>query len=285
MHCVVMLHGLGANELEFIRMSKELHAAGFSVVVPRIKGYSFDTTVQPWKSWVEQVQSQYRELEKTYSSVSVVGLSMGAILAMVLAQRQPTPIAGLVLLSASLAYDGWSMPWYRRLLEISAWLPFASRYNMKESEPFGVKNEEMRAAIKSALKSKHVAESGADVLGYALIKEGQVLIREARYNIHLIECPTLIVHSVDDEIVHIRNAEWAFKKIRSVDKEIIYLGDSYHMITIDNERETVNQETIRFLQKVVNSQFEKPVFEVAPIKSSQMRRLLRKIQEQVFQFN
>mgnify|MGYP002133763937 CR=1 FL=1 len=282
-NCVLMLHGLGANELELQRLAKDLHASGFSVVVPCIQGYTYATPPQNWSTWVDQVLANVWDLEKQYATVSVVGLSMGAVLAMVAAQRHTRPLAGLVLLSASLAYDGWSMPWYRFLLGISSWLPFVNNYRLKESEPYGVKNEEMRAAIKAALKSQAISESGVGQIGFNLIKQGQLLIQEARDQVRLIDCPTLVMHAVDDEIVHIRNAEWVYRQIRSEEKEIIYLGDSYHMITIDNERETVSQETNRFLKKSVNNQLDKPVFEVAPIKSSQMRRLLRKIQAQVFQ--
>jgi carboxylesterase len=282
-NCVLMLHGLGANALELQRLAKDLHASGFSVVIPCIEGYTHGTSSQPWSVWIDQVLEHIWKLEKEYATVSVVGLSMGAVLAMVAAQRHARPLAGLVLLSVSLAYDGWSMPWYRGLLEISAWLPFAKNYRMKESEPYGVKNEEMRALIKASLKSQEVTESGVGEIGYQLIKQGQFLMREARENAHAIDSSTLVIHAVDDEIVHIRNAEWVYRKISSEDKEIIYLGDSYHMITIDNERETVSQETIRFLKKSVNSQLDKPAFDVAPIKSSHIRRLLRKIQAQVFQ--
>jgi carboxylesterase len=282
-NCVLMLHGLGANELELQRLAKDLHASGFSVVIPSIQGYTYATPPQNWSTWVDQVLPHIWELEKQYATVSVVGLSMGAVLAMAAAQRHSRPLAGLVLLSASLAYDGWSMPWYRFLLGMSSWLPFVNNYRLKESEPYGVKNEEMRAAIKATLKSQAISESGVGEIGFHLIKQGQLLIQEARDKVRLIDCPTLVMHAVDDEIVHIRNAEWVYRQIRSEEKEIIYLGDSYHMITIDNERETVSQETNRFLKKSVNSQLDKPAFEVAPIKSSQMRRLLRKIQAQVFQ--
>lgn len=280
---MLMLHGLGANAIELHRLAKDLNESGFSIVVPCIDGYTHATPPQAWSNWVEQVLVKIWELEKQYTTVSVLGLSMGSVLAMVAAQRHPRPLTGLVLLSASLAYDGWSIPWYRALLAISRWLPFIKNYRMKESEPYGVKNEEMRAAIKSALKLKNIAESGAGEIGFDLIKQGQLLIREARDNAHLIDCPTLIVHAVDDEVVDIRNAEWVYQEIRSEDKEIIYLGDSYHMITIDNERETVSQETIRFLKKSVNNLLDKPAFDVAPIKSPKIRRLLRKIQAQVFQ--
>jgi hypothetical protein len=57
---------------------------------------------------------------------------------------------------------------------------------------------------------------------------------------------------VDDEIVHVKNAEWLFRNISSTSKEIIYLGDSYHMITIDNEFDIVNRHTADFLKKSVN---------------------------------
>jgi len=282
-NCIVMLHGLGANTVELQRIARDLNHSGFSVVVPCIDGYTHETLSQSWSSWVDQVLVKIWELEKEYKTISVLGLSMGSVLAMVVAQRHPRPLAGLVLLSTSLAYDGWSMPWYRGLLAISGWLPFVNNYRLKESEPYGVKNEEMRASIKSALKSKNIAEAGVGEIGYNLIKNGQLLIEEARDNVRLIDCPTLIVHAVDDEVVHVRNAEWIYREICSEEKEIIYLGDSYHMITIDNERETVSQETARFLKKSVNNQLDKPSFEVAPVKSAMIRRLLRKIQAQVSQ--
>lgn len=280
---MLMLHGLGANELELQRLAKDLHTSGFSVVIPCIEGYTYGTHPQPWPVWIDQVLELIYKLEKEYATVSVVGISMGATLGMVAAQRHSKPLTSLVLLSVSLAYDGWSMPWYRGLLEISAWLPFVNNYRLKESEPYGVKNDEMRALIKATLKSQGVAESGVGEIGYAHIKQGQFLMREARENAQAIDCATLVIHAVDDEIVHIRNAEWVYREMSSKDKEIIYLGDSYHMITIDNERDTVSQETIRFLKKSVNSQLDKPAFDVPSIKSSHIRRLLRKIQAQVFQ--
>ena len=92
----------------------------------------------------------------------------------------------------------------------------------------------------------------------------------------MIDCPTLFIHAVDDETVHVRNAEWAYDQIRSASKEFIYLGDSYHMITVDNERETVNQETIRFLQKTVNATLDAPAFDLAPLQLPELRRLMRK---------
>ena len=137
--------------------------------------------------------------------------------------------------------------------------------------------------IKRMLQSQHISEVGAETLSLPLILEGRKLMRAVKTDAQKIQSPLLFMHAIDDESVHVRNPELIYRKASSKDKEFIYLGDSYHMITIDNERDTVNQETARFLKKSVNQQLEKPAFEVAPIKSSHLRRLLRKIQSQVFQ--
>jgi carboxylesterase len=273
-HCVLMLHGLGASPIELTRLAKDLHSEGFSIFAPNIPNYSFGSPCGTWEQWVEHVQEILWALQKTYKTVSVVGLSMGATLAMVLAQREQ--VTGLVLLSTALAYDGWAIPWYGFLLNFSRWVPFAKRYRYAEAEPFGVKNPEMRAMIKRALAKDHISEVGADALSFGYVSQGILLIKEARAEVRSVDCPVLFIHSADDETVHMRNAEWAYDRVSSKDKDFIYLGDSYHMITVDNERETVNQESIRFLKSAVNLSMDEPAFDVATVQSAELRRALRK---------
>ena len=273
-HCVLMLHGLGASPLELSRLANDLNTAGFTVFAPNIPNYSYGTECGDWQDWVQHAEQYLWDLRPRYTTVSVVGLSMGATLSIALAQRES--ITSMVLLSTALAYDGWAIPWYSFLLNFANWLPFASRYRYAEAEPFGIKNPEMRAMVKRALQKDHISESGADYLPFKYVSEGRALIKEARENIASIDCPTLFIHAADDETVHMRNAEWAFERISSATKEFIYLGDSYHMITVDNERETVNQETIRFLKKTINDALDTPAFDVAPIQSPELRRMLRK---------
>ena len=273
-HCLLMLHGLGASPLELSRLAKDLQIAGFSVFAPAIPNYAFGTDCGDWQSWVGQAEQYLWDLRTHYQTVSVVGLSMGATLSMALAARES--LAGMVLLSTALAYDGWAIPWYSFLLNFAKWLPFASRYRYAEAEPFGIKNPEMRAMVKRAMQKDHISESGADYLPFKYVSEGRALINDVKKKVRMIDCPTLFIHAVDDETVHVRHAEWAYDQIRSASKEFIYLGDSYHMITVDNERETVNQETVRFLQKTVNGTLAMPAFDLAPIQTPELRRLMRK---------
>jgi len=248
-HCVLMLHGLGASPLELSRLAKDLNVAGFSVFAPSIPNYSFGTECGDWQDWVEHAEQYLWDLRPQYTTVSVVGLSMGATLSMALAQREA--ITGLVLLSTALAYDGWAIPWYSFLLNFASWLPFANRYRYAEEEPYGIKNPEMRAMVKRAMKQDHISESGADYLPFKYVSEGSLLIQEVRSKIDFIDCPALFIHAADDETVHMRNAEWAYKNIRSAAKEFIYLGDSYHMITVDLQYRRVIELSADFIQQRV----------------------------------
>jgi len=127
------------------------------------------------------------------------------------------------------------------------------------------------------MKLDHISESGAETITLASLKEGRKCIAATLSNIGDIDSPTLIMHAVDDESVHIRSAERVFDQIRIHQKEFVYLGDSYHMITIDNERETVHQETTRFLKKMVNESLNRKAFDVPGVLSPELRRYLKKL--------
>ena len=48
----------------------------------------------------------------------------------------------------------------------------------------------------------------------------------------------------------LKNAEYVYKNLGSEKKSLIILEDSYHMITIDKEKDKVAQEVINFLNKL-----------------------------------
>jgi carboxylesterase len=269
-HCILMLHGLGAGPLELIRLAQEAHREQFSVWVPSIEGYCFGGELQAWEHWQSQVLAHYWAAREHFETVSVVGVSMGATLSMLLAQHEePT---ACVFLASALGYDGWAMPWYRFLLKYARWIPFSDGYKYHEQEPYGVKNEQTRAMVKRMLSLNRLSEVGAPTLSLGQLKQGHGLIEHVLENLQAVHAPSLFIHAVDDESVHIRNAEMAYDSISSRDKQFIYLGNSYHMVTADNERETVHAQTLRFIKTKVNQSLSTPFFEMPNIISSELRR-------------
>ncbi len=65
-----------------------------------------------------------------------------------------------------------------------------------------------------------------------------------------IRCPILILHAKDDDMVSIRNARYLLTHIGSKDKSLSVLDDSYHMITIDKEKDKVAQTAINFFNSL-----------------------------------
>jgi carboxylesterase len=150
-------------------------------------------------------------------------------------------------LSTTLHYDGWAVPWYRRLLPLAHVLPFAGRIAVAEKQPFGVKDERMRAWIKRQMDELGLSQAGASVLTVRELLQAHRLIQMARRSLSRIDAPTLLIHAREDEAASPGSAFEAASKIRSRSVRTVLLADSYHMISIDREKQRVLAEMTDFL--------------------------------------
>jgi carboxylesterase len=171
---------------------------------------------------------------------------MGATLALAVASRKNT-IRALCLLSPVLLFDGWSVPWYYPALYFVCRLGFQN-WHYQEREPFGVKNKELRRHIKKAVQANSVSELGAAHLPAKHLFQSLRLIRDTKKMLKDIVADTLIIHAIDDETASPKNPDMIQEAISSETCRVIWLGNSYHMITVDNEREIVANEVNSFIQ-------------------------------------
>jgi len=72
---------------------------------------------------------------------------------------------------------------------------------------------------------------------------GFIVIRDA-----LMAIPTLIFVSREDHVVLPANTEYILNKISSTDKRQLWLEESYHVATLDNDKDIIVQESLVFLQ-------------------------------------
>jgi carboxylesterase len=229
-----------------------LKQSGFSYAIPRVKGYSAHTGITSYKNWIDEVEQFVIDLMETHSTVSLVGLSMGSTLSLAVAARIPS-IRSLSILSPVLIFDGWSVPWYYPLLKAIYLLGFRN-WHYKETAPFGVKNLEMRKRIKKAVEGNNISELGAAHLPARHLMESLRLIKETKKDLPSISSDILIIHAIDDETASPKNPDLILDSISSETKRTIWLGNSYHMITVDNEREIVANETINFIMQSIKKQ-------------------------------
>ncbi len=254
-HAVLLVHGLQGVPTEMQTLAKRLHKDGYTVRVPHFKGYGYmagDTarSVTTWRDWHNQVLLEVRDLKRQYKTVSIGGLCIGAVLALSVATEASEEISGLSLLSTTLYYDGWSIPWYRFMLPLGYYTPFRYIYAYREREPFGLKNEQLRRWVAREMAHKTSSIAGASNLTLPAIHEAELMIKSIRRNLPKVTAPALIIHAIEDDVSTLRSANFVMDNIGS-DKAIkIVLHDSYHMITLDNERERVADETIQFFNEV-----------------------------------
>lgn len=251
---MLLVHGLQSSPTEMLNLGKRLHKAGYSVRIPHFKGYGFMEgdnahSVTHWRDWRSQVLLELRDMKRQYQTVSIAGLCIGAVLALSVAEEASSEISALSLLSTTLYYDGWSIPWYRFMLPLGYYTPFRYIYAYREREPYGLKNPQLRAWVAREMGHKDSSIAGASRLTLPAIHEAELMIKAVRRNLHKVTAPALIVHAEEDDVSTPRSADFVAAHIGSANVRKILLHDSYHMITIDNEREQVADETVQFFDE------------------------------------
>ena len=80
------------------------------------------------------------------------------------------------------------------------------------------------------------------------------LIKATKSELSSITSDALIIHAIDDETASPKNPDLILESIASETRRTIWLGNSYHMITVDNEREIVANETMNFIAQSIKKQ-------------------------------
>lgn len=250
-HGVLLFHGLCSSPLELVFIARGLHRAGYTVRVPSMPGYTYrhGKTLQAG-DWVEAAVAELESMRAVCDTISVGGLCLGGVLAMRVASLRSDKLQSLLCLSPSLHYDGWGNPWHTPLLPLARYVPFAGRIRISEREPFGLKDERMRGWVAKQMRAAGESDAGAASLQVADILQARELIASARRALPYVQCPTLVVHAQEDENATPRSAMEVIQGVSSTTTRLVLLKNSYHMISIDQEKDTVLREMRQFLADV-----------------------------------
>jgi len=251
-HSVLLIHGLTGSPFEMKYLARKLNKAGFTVEGPCLEGHCTtlkDLTRTTWGDWYRSVRDSFTEMKKSSDSVSVAGLCMGALLSLHLSYEFGSEVAAVSLISTTLFYDGWSLPWYKFLLPVSYYIPFRYIYSYSETQPYGIKNEALRKRIVNLMRNDSIAYTKTPA---ASIHELFKLINQVKKELPDITTPALILHSREDDLTSMKNPDYVEQKIGSEIVRKIILDDSYHMMTIDNQKDRVAEETVKFFLEQIS---------------------------------
>lgn len=246
---VLLIHGLGGTPVEMKATARGLQRAGYTVLCCQLAGHcggESDLVATTWQDWFASVEAALARLEEHCDTVFAGGLSMGAILALLLASRHKDRIAGCLCFAPTLWYDGFSLPWTRILLKPLYWTPMGQRFRFVEREPYGVKDARIRAAVIKSLHSGDSSEAGLLGTPSQSLRQFWSMIAVFMKELRAITTPAFIAHAREDDIASIKNAVHLQRNLGGI-VDMLVLDDSYHLVTIDRQRDIVVDRAISFM--------------------------------------
>lgn len=252
---VILIHGLTGSPNEMLFLAKSLNKNGYSVVCPRLANHGQPIEIlkkTTWQDCYESARRAFLEISTAKAAVYVSGLSMGALLALLLAEEFPGKVSGISCLSPTLFYDGWNMPWSKFFLPLAYITPLKYISYFKEEPPYGIKNEALREYVHKYYSKAVLADTTkASSYGYpyfpvTLLYQLHLLVKYLNKKLPRVTAPVQFIQAKEDDMTSVKNSEFIYDRIASKQKEMVLLYNSYHVITVDQEREKVAQEMERF---------------------------------------
>ncbi len=245
---VFLIHGLGGTEYDLGSMHKKLKLSGFvthSLTLPGHGTKPEDLLAVTADDWLAACRARYRELAAQYETLHLMGMCMGSLLAVEVAKQERHGKGRLVALAPPIFLDGWATPWYRGLRHLLYRVPHLPRtMRVEEEDPFGIKNAQLRGIV----KAKFERNDGFHYrwVPLACVREVDRLRELVMTDLERIACQALVVHAREDELTSLRSADFLVRGIGGDHARMVVLENSYHMICIDNDRETVARNVLEF---------------------------------------
>lgn len=249
---VILVHGLTGTCQEMRSLANTLNRRGYAVIVPRLKNHGQPLEIlrdTVWQEFYKTVKEAFAARRAGYQKIFVAGLSMGALLALLLAEEFPDAVAGVSCLSPTLFYDGWNTPWYRCFLPLVSLVPPLERsLYFKEEPPYGIKNEAVRRRVHKYYSQADldnvgdVGQYGYPYFPVTLLNQLSLLVKHLTPRLARIKSPVQLVQAIEDDMTSIKNSQFIYNRVGSVVKETVLLDDSYHVITADQQRQRVADE-------------------------------------------
>lgn len=227
---VLLVHGFTGTPFEMRLLGEHLARAGFRVAAPQLAGHcgtTADLARTRWPDWLASVERAFDALRARTGEVAAVGLSLGGLLTLELARRRPNDVKAIAALSTAL----WLPKAAMRLDRVVQRVPLVRELALPKLAGSDIADPEMRRC--NQIAQGHAAMPLPAL--HSLIEFGRYL--EPRLG--EVHQPALIGHSRLDHTVPFECSDRVARALGSQVIERLTLERSFHVITLDVEREQV----------------------------------------------
>jgi carboxylesterase len=226
---VLLLHGFGGSPNSVRPLGQALADAGYSVSIPRLPGHGTrwkDLGQTTAADWYAAVDAEFTRLRAAHSQVFVLGISVGATLALRLGELHPIEVAGIVAINpATSAPVGTPKPLgFFRLFRRSV------------------------AAKRGDIKKPGQSDVGYERLSLRAIQSLVTFGRQTTADLGRVRCPVLLATSKEDHVVAGADATAVWNGLGSATKTREVFDNSYHVITLDNDASRLIADSVSFVE-------------------------------------
>ncbi len=274
---VLLLHGLTGMPSELRPLEKLLQKNGFETEAPILAGHGgthLDLIKVKWPEWVESARVALRRLLTRVDRVILCGLSMGGTIASMLALEIPEQCVGVIVLSPTLDYDGSNLDnlTHQKALKFKSFrnvlhtmvetFPITGGwFYWTETPPYGLKDARLQAQITKSIEAAKAGTSnefGLFRTYFASLHQMKLLTDHFKLVAANVNCPVLILHSLEDTLASMNNATEIYKLLGSQDKRLIALTGCDHVMTLDLQRHYVLKRIGEFLERITEQSLTLP---------------------------
>lgn len=225
----VLVHGLGSSPAALSEWAEAFARHGIETQLVLLPGHGTtpeDLLLVQWEDWYAALLEALQDMRQSCDKVFVLGQSLGGSLALRAAAHDA--VDGVITLAAIAYLKDWRL-WF---------LPFLRPFlHWRQSPDNDIARE--------------VSDTGSyDRIPLHAIEQLVELAALVRRDLPRISVPTLLVQSENDHVAPPGNLDFIHERIASPDKERMRLRDSYHVISLDHDRQRVIDHSIRFLHRV-----------------------------------
>lgn len=236
---VLVIHGLSGTARTMQPLIDELERAGFAVTAPLLPGHGTtheDLAEKKWEEWWDTVRAEFERLTAHNGKIFVAGLSMGSLLALKLAEEFPDKVTAIAAIGTPL-----KLPPFIENIAYYAVKYTPLRYFYKYSK------KDIEKTVLDKEGQEYYRNNSYPYMPIASVLELFKLKKIVREDLSKITSPVLVVHGRYDKMAPVENADilkWAL-----LDREILILENSAHVVTLDVDRDEASKAVVAFFKK------------------------------------
>lgn len=234
-HGVLLIHGLTGLPAELYLLGKFLNDRGYTVLGVRLSGHGTtpeDLSRQTAEDFIDSARDGKNLLRGLVKNVSIVGHSMGALIAFLLASEDEKFVTRVISLAAPIFVSKFlhieNLPPREKCFIDGVPIFYPKLHRHLQNVPL--------AANKTYRKIPLVTVHELFALT-ARVKECLKKIRQ----------PVLIIHGMKDHTAALTSVEFIYKNVLSIEKKVFLCENASHSLPLGIERERIFVEIADFL--------------------------------------